>query len=348
MSIKKSTFGILPNGESVDLYTISNGKMSLSMSTLGATATSLIVPSAKTGNDDILLGLSDFSGYANNRYYCGATVGRYSNRVINGEYTINGVTYHLSKNKPDCSLHGGKMGFAKKNWAGEAFSDANGVYIKMHLDSPDGDQGYPGDLSADLIFGLTVDNRLIADFKANINKVCPLSITNHSYFNLSGEQTGNTVLDQEMRLFCSSMVEVDEKILPTGNVISVTGTPYDFTVKKKIRNAVEEIKNEKIGGIDHCYVIDGENGILRKFVELHDGYSGRSMTGYTTLPGVQVYTANMLPEMNGKIGSVYGPYSGICLETQNYPDGPNHPDFPNPFYGPDRAYYSRTEFAFSW
>lgn len=348
MSIKKMTFGVLPNGDSVELYTVSNGELSLSVSTLGATVTSLVVPSRRSGKADIVLGRSDFSGYANNRYYFGATVGRYANRIIDGRFTLNGETYQLSKNKPDCSLHGGKTGFSRKIWNAEAYADPEGTYIILRLESPDGDQGYPGDMTAELVFGITDDNRLIAEHKAKVNRPCPVSISNHTYFNLAGENSGETVLGHELKLCCSSMVEVDDNILPTGRLVPVAGTAYDFTEAKKIGRDIETVRKTKIGGYDHCYAIDGENGTLRPFVELTDPDSGRSMKGYTTLPGVQVYTANMLPEMPGKSGTFYGAYSGICLESQNFPDGPNRPSFPDCIYGPDRDYYAKTVFSFNW
>ena len=348
MAIKKTTFGVLPNGDTVELYTVSNGEISLSVSTLGATITSLIVPSRKYGKADIVLGRSDFSGYADNRYFFGATVGRYANRIIDGKFTLNGETYQLSKNKPDCSLHGGKIGFARKIWEAEAYEDTKGTYIVLRLESPNGDQGYPGDMTAQLIFGVTDDNRLVAEQTAKVNRPCPVSISNHTYFNLAGENSGETVLNHELKLCCSSMVEVDDNILPTGRLVPVADTAYDFTRTKKIGRDISAVRQTMIGGYDHCFAIDGENGILRPFAELTDPDSGRCMRGCTTLPGVQVYTANMLPELRGKYGALYGAYSGICLESQNFPDGPNRPTFPDCIYGPDRDYRARTEFLFTW
>lgn len=348
MAMKKTVFGVLPNGDTAELYTLTDGELSLSVSTLGATVTSLIVPSGKRGRADVVLGYPDFSGYAGNRYYFGATVGRYANRITGGCFTLNGAYYQLSMNKPDCSLHGGRVGFSRKIWQAEAYTDKGGVFIRLRLVSPDGDQGYPGELEAELIYGVEDGKRLSMECTARISKPCPVSITNHSYFNLAGADSGESILGHELRLYCSRMVEVDDGILPTGRLVPVEGTAYDFTRPKRIGRDMDALRKTKIGGYDHCYAIDGENGTLRPFAQLSDPVSGRSMRGFTTLPGVQMYTANMLPEFMGKAGTMYGAYSGICLESQNFPDGPNRDAFPNCIYGPGRDYYAKTIFDFNW
>jgi aldose 1-epimerase len=205
------------------------------------------------------------------------------------------------------------------------------------------EEGYPGNLTATVRYGLTWDNRLIADYSATLDADCPLNFTNHAYFNLAGEGAG-LILDHEIKLYCSGYLEVDENLIPTGKVLPVQGTAYDFTSRKSIGR---DIKSTGMG-YDHCFSVDGEVGKLRPVAEVYEPNTGRSMKQWTTKPGVQLYTGNFLTGSVGKDGSVYDKHTGFCLETQHFPDAPNQPHFASAFFGPNRPYHERTELAFAW
>ena len=348
MGYIKKCFGTLSDGNDVTLFTIEEGELKLSLSSLGAALTSLSVPSREHGTDDILLGFSSFEGYVENPAYFGTTVGRFANRIRDGRFFLNGKEYYISKNKPDCSLHGGRLGFSRRLWQAEPYMDGDGTFVRFELMSPDGDQGYPGNLKASVSYGLTKNHQLVAVYEAKVDAPCPVNLTNHAYFNLAGEGRGMDVLSNEVRLACSSYVEVDESLFPTGRLRSVAGTPFDFRQKKTLGKDINQLTRTVAGGFDHCLAIDGEPGKLRFFGEIRDPVTGRWMTGYTTLPGVQLYTANMLHGLSGKSGSVYGPHDGLCLETQYFPDSPNQRVFPSAVFSPDREYYEKTVFTFQW
>ena len=347
MKIYKKTFGVLSNGKKVHLYTLRAGDLSLSVSTLGATWTSLMVPSGDKGTDDLLLGFSSFDGYVNNKYL-GVTVGRFANRIGGAGFSLNGKEYFLHKNNGSASLHGGRVGFSKQLWKAEAYEERDGVFIRFELKSPDGDEGYPGNLRAVVSYGLTKSNEVVADYEAKLDAPCPVNLTNHAYFNLFGEGRGVNILSTELKLYCTSYVEVDETLIPTGKLISVEKTPFDFKTQKPIGRDIESLARTGAGGYDHCFVVDGEPGELRPFAELYEPHTGRSMKGFTTQPGVQFFTGNNISSMPGKIGSVYEKYGGFCLETQHFPDSPNKPQFPSSVFGPDRDYHEKAVFAFDW
>lgn len=348
MEIEKKIFGTLSDGRDISLYTVKVGEMSLSLSTLGATWTSFMLPSKKQGRDDILLGCSGCADYLHNKNYFGVTVGRYANRINGAAFEIDGETFRISMNKPGYSLHGGRMGFPRRLWEAEAYTDKGGAYVRFCLKSPDGDQGYPGNMEAAVTYGLTQDNCLTADYEASVDRACPISLTNHAYFNLRGENSGENVLSTRMKLFCAHYVEVDEDLLPTGRLLPTAGTALDFSQEKAIGKDIAQLTETKIGGYDHCFAVDGTIGELRPFAEVFEPETGRRMSGFTTMPGVQIYTGNMLSGYAGKIGSIYEKNHGLCLETQHFPDAPNQPSFPCAIYGPDRLYHERTEFCFAW
>ncbi|MCL2232832.1 MAG: galactose mutarotase [Treponema sp.] len=346
MKITKKTFGVLSNGKKVHLYTLKAGELSLSISTLGATWTSLRVPSEK-GTDDILLGFSSFDGYVNNRYF-GVTVGRFANRIRGAKFSLRGKEYHLHQNHGEHSLHGGRVAFSKLLWKAEAYEERDGVFVRFELKSPDGDEGFPGNLKAAASYGLTKSNELVADYEAKVDTPCPVNLTNHAYFNLAGEGRGTNVLSTELKLYSSSYLEVDDKLIPTGKLIPTANTPLDFRAKKPIGRDIQPLAETSIGGYDHCFVIDGEPGELRPFAEAYEPSSGRSMRAFTTQPGVQFFSGNNLSSVQGKIGSVYEKYDGFCLESQHFPDSPNRPEFPSSIFGPDRDYHEKAVFAFDW
>jgi aldose 1-epimerase len=347
MKIKKKTFGVLSTGKKVQLYTLKAGDLSLSISTLGAAWTSLQIPSGKKGKDDILLGFSSFDGYVNNSYL-GVTVGRYANRIGGAKFLLGGKEYSLSKNNGENTLHGGRVGFSRLVWDAEAYEEKDGVFVRFELSSPDGDEGYPGNLKAAVSYGLTKSNELVAIYEAKVDAQCPVNLTNHAFFNLAGEGSGINILSTELKLFCSAYVETDDALIPTGRLISTEATPLDFLNQKAIGRDINAPLLNKIGGYDHCFVIDGEPGKLRPFAEVYEPYTGRSMSGFTTQPGVQLFTGTNFSSTPGKIGSVYEKHGGFCLETQHFPDSPNKPQFPSAIFGPDRDYSEKAVFVFDW
>jgi len=344
MKITKKTFGLLSNGKKVHLYILKAGELSLSISTLGAAWTCLVVPSRKKGNDDVLLGYSSLDGYVNNRYF-GVTVGRFANRIGGAKFSLEGNEYSLCKNNGEHSLHGGTMGFGRRLWKAEAYEEKDGIFLRLELKSPDGEEGYPGNLKAVVCYGLTKSNEIVADYGAKVDAPCPVNLTNHAYFNLAGEGRGINILSTDLKLYSSSFIDVDKELIPTGKILSVEGTPFDFKDPKPIG---KDIKGLAMGGYDHCFVINGEPGKLRPCAELHEPFTKRSMRVFATQPGVQFFTGNNISSMPGKIGSVYEKYGAFCLETQHFPDSPNKPEFPPAIFGPDRDYHEKAVFAFDW
>jgi len=342
MNIKVKKFGVLSNGKKVRLYTLSAGDLKLSLTNFGAAWTSLIVPSHKGVYDDVLLGYSGLEGYLNNQPFIGVTVGRFANRIKDAAFTLNDKKYTLLANDGKNNLHSGPRGFDRMLWKSEAYEESEGVYVRFELESPDGDCGFPGKLKAIVSYGLTKSNEIFANYHVKVDKPCPVNLTNHAYFNLAGEGKGN-ILSHEVLLYSSSYVEVDRHAIPTGKLVSVKGTPFDFTQRRRI-DANFGILNK---GYDHCFAVDGEAGKLRPCAEVIEHDSGRIMKVFTTQPGVQFYTGNHLINVTGKQGSVYKKHSGFCLETQHYPDTPNQIGFPSCIAGPGNDYEEKAVFAFN-
>ena len=332
---------MLSNGKKVYLYTLKAGDLKLCLTNFGAAWTSLIVPSRQGGKSDVLLGFSGLEGYLNNNPYLGVTVVRFANRIRGASFSLEGKTYHLDKNEGENTLHSGRRGFDKMIWKSEAYEENNGVYVRFELESPEDEGGFPGKLNAAVSYGLTKSNEIIAVYEAEASELTPVNMTNHAYFNLAGEGCGS-VLSHELSLHSSSYVEIDKQSIPTGRLIPVKDSAFDFRQKKPIGRDF----SAAFDGYDHCFTVDGDLGKLRPCAELSESGSGRTMKLFTTQPGVQFYTGNMLPGMPGKAGSVYSKYSGLCLETQHFPDSPNHPDFPSCFFGPGRNYYEKAVFLF--
>jgi len=342
MRISAKTFGILSNGKKVKLYTLSAGDLTFSITNFGASWTSLIVPSKKNGNADVLLGYSGLDGYLDNGKYFGVTVGRFANRIKDASFSLNGKEYSLEANDGKNNLHSGLRGFDKLLWKAEPYEENEGVYVRFELESPDGDCGFPGNLKAVVNYGLTKSNEVIADYKVKVDKPCPVNLTNHAYFNLAGEGKGS-ILSHEVVLYSSSYIEIDKYAIPTGRLPAVKGSPFDFLKRKKIDADFGRLK-----GYDHCFVVDGEPGKLRRCAEVFEPDSGRVMKVLTTQPGVQFYTGNFLDNVAGKYGSCYVKHSGFCLETQHFPDTPNRKEFPSCIFGPDKDYHERAVFAFDF
>jgi aldose 1-epimerase len=350
MNISKKQFGTLSDGKEVFLFTLEGGDLCFSVSEFGAAWTSLVVPSRK-GSADILLGFSTLEGYIHNGPNFGVTVGRFANRIGGAVFNLGGRTCDLYKNDGDNTLHGGRVGFSKKLWKGESYAERGGVFVRFELNSPDGDEGYPGNLRAAVTYGLTGSNEITALYEARVDADCPVNLTNHTYFNLAGEGWG-TIMTHELRICASRYLEVDQALIPTGKLLPVDGTPFDFRKSKTIGadyKAACEGKTDAVGtGYDHCFVLDGytENEKrLAPCAEVRDSGSGRGLKVSTTQPGVQFYSGNFLTGIPGKPGSVYAKNAGFCLETQHFPDSPNKTGFPSAVFGPDRDYREETVFS---
>lgn len=362
MTITKKTFGTLSDGSEAELYTLCAGELRFCVSSFGAAWTSLIVP-GKRGAEDILLGHASLEGYYHNPGHLGATIGRFANRVGNAAFSLDGTRYSLYPNDGAHSLHGGRRGFGKRLWNAYPYEDARGVYVRFELESPAGEEGYPGNCRAVVTYGLTQNNELSADYRAEADAPCPVNLTNHAYFNLNGEGNG-TILSHRIKLYAASYVESGADLIPTGRLLPVAGTPFDFRAAKTIEKDYAAVcggDTTAIGkGYDHCFALDGfalEGGgvpsrdgepILLPCAEVFEAESGRSLKLTTSQPGVQFYSGNFLNGIPGKAGSVYGKNAGLCLETQHFPDTPNQPSFPPAVFGPARPYHERAVFAFAW
>ena len=348
MKITKKTFGILSTGKKVRIYTLKAGDLTLSLSTLGATWTCLTVPSREKGTNDILLGYSTLDSYINNPPFIGVTVGRFANRIGKAKFSLDGKEFLLNKNDGENTLHGGKIGLSRQIWKADAYEEKDGVFVRFELKSPSGDEGYPGNMRAVVSYGLTKSNELVASYEAKLDAPCPVNFTNHAYFNLAGEERGLDILSTEIKLFCSSYLDVDNALIPTGKILSTDKTPFDFKTRKPIGKDINPLIQTSAKGYDHCFIVDGEPGKLRPFAEVYEPLTGRSMRGYTTQPSVQLYTGNQITAVQGKNGSVYKQFGGFCMETQHFPDSPNKPDFPSAIFGPGRDYHEKAVFAFDW
>jgi aldose 1-epimerase len=343
MKITRKTFGVLSSGKKVFLYTLQAGELRLSLSSLGATWTSLFVPSRRSGVADVLLGFDTLAGYALNPAAVGVTVGRFANRIGGAQFSLNGKQYPLFKNDGEHCLHGGRRGFSRLLWSSEEYKEKDGVFVRFELESPDGDEGFPANLHASVSYGLTKSNELVVDYKAKLDAPCPVNLTNHAYFNLAGEGSGD-ILSHEVQINASSYLEVDAELIPTGKLLSVEGGALDFRKRKVIKKDFDAVS----GGYDHCFVVDGAAGKLRPCAEVFEARSGRTMKVFTTQPGVQFYSGNHIVELDGKAGSVYRIHDGLCLETQHFPDAPNQSAFPSALFGPERDYDEKALFAFNW
>ncbi len=345
-AVTKATFGTTPDGKTVDIYTLKTPAVEARIMTYGARIVS-IKTADKTGKvDDVVLGYGAFQGYLDDKKtYFGAVVGRYGNRIAGGKFSIDGHQFQLPLNNNGINtLHGGTVGFDSLVWTGKQIP--NGV--ELTLVSPDGDQGFPGTLTAHVKYTLSGD-ALKIDYTETSDKPTVVNLTNHSYFNLGGEGSG-TVLDEVIMINGDKLTPTDAGLIPTGQTPSVHGTPFDFTKPTPIgdRINVDDPQLKGAGGYDHNWILNGPNGTMKLAAKVHDPRSGRTLTVSTTEPGVQFYTGNFLDgTLSGPAGGKYVKNSAFCLETQHFPDSPNHPDFPSTLLKPGETRHSTTIFAFS-
>jgi aldose 1-epimerase len=332
-----------PDGQPVEAFTLTNQHgMRARIITWGATLIELCVPDRDGKLADVTLGFDDPARYLESHPGFGTVIGRYANRIAHGKFPLDGKEVVLAKSGKH-HIHGGPHGFGKRNWRGES---AGTGAVRFSYTAADGEEGFPGKMTVAVTYTLTEEDELRLDYEATTGQPTVVNLTNHAYFNLAG--TGN-VLGHELRLHASRYTVPDRDLIPTGEIAPVKGTPLDFTTMKPIGRDLEVLKAEGlVNGCDHNYVIDHASpGALTLAAELHDPASGRVMRVSTTEPGMQLYTGNYLKGVPGRSGATYGPQSGVCFETQHYPDSPNHPHFPSTTLRPGETFRSTTIFAFS-
>lgn len=350
-TVEKQSFGATADGTAVDLYTLTNAHgVEVRAMTYGGIILSLKVPDRNGQLGDVVLGYDSLDGYLKSSPYFGAIVGRYGNRIAKGNFTVDGEEYTLATNNGPNALHGGIKGFDKVVWGGESFEKGDRVGVVLTYTSPDGEEGYPGTLQARVTYTLTDAGELTFEYHAVTDKATPVNLTQHSYFNLAGEGSGD-ILGHELMLNASHFTPVDSTLIPTGEIRGVEGTPFDFRTPTAIGARIDA-DDEQIrfgGGYDHNWVLDrdGADGLVLA-ARVYEPTTGRVMEVTTTEPGVQFYSGNFLDgTLTGKGGHVYGHRSGLCLETQHYPDSPNQPDFPSTILRPGEEHDTRTVFTFS-
>jgi len=348
-TVTVAPFGRMPDGMAIEVYTLTNAKgMQVRTITYGAIIQSVRVPDRTGHLADVTLGYDSLAGYLTASPYFGAVVGRYANRIAHGRFTLDGRTYRLATNDGPNSLHGGVKGFDKVVWRAHSFQRGDTVGVRLEHTSPGGDEGYPGTLRVSVTYVLTPANELVVDYAAAADRATPLNLSQHSYFNLGGEGSGD-ILSHVLTISAGRYTPVDSTLIPTGELASVAGTPFDFraptAIGERIGQADVQLRRGK--GYDHNFVLDRSGPGLFHAVHLLEPRTGRTLDISTTEPGLQFYSGNFLDgTIHGKGGHVYGHRSAIVLETQHFPDSPNHPDFPSTILRPGTEYRSRTVFAF--
>lgn len=347
MNIQKQFYGATQSGTPVDIYTLTNDNgIEVKITNYGGIIVSLRTPDRSGQMGEITLGLDTLEDYLGLHPFFGALVGRYANRISAGKFTLEGKEYVLAKNAGENHLHGGDKGFDKVVWEVKSSGVDNDASLTLTYLSVDGEENYPGNLSVTVTYTLTNDNELRIDYAAETDRTTVLNLTNHSYFNLAQSET---ILDHVMMLNADAFTVVDSAVIPTGEVRSVDGTPLNFRQPTRIGDRIDE-DDEQLrfaGGYDHNWVVNGEPGELRLAARVSEPSTGRVMEVYTTQPGVQFYAGNMMPqEMPGRGGQTYKWRSGLCLETQHFPDSPNQPGFPSSVLKPGEKFHEVTVFKF--
>tara|TARA_R110002167_G_scaffold15848_10_gene62884 strand:+ start:854 stop:2032 length:1179 start_codon:yes stop_codon:yes gene_type:complete len=350
VTIIKSDYGTTTDGTKVERYALKNENgMAVDIITYGGRITTLSVPDKNGHLDNVVLGFDALDLYEQNNPFFGALVGRYGNRIAKAKFSIDGTEYNLAANDGPNSLHGGIKGFDKMVWKAKAETTDNAAMLHLTYLSKDMEEGFPGNLQTEVTYTLKNDNSLEVTYEATTDKPTVLNLTQHSYFNLSGDFS-KSILDHEMTLNANAFLPVDATLIPTGKLMEVKGTPFDFTTAKTIGKEIEANDDQLIKGkgYDHCWVLNDQNKGLRLAASAYHRESGRMLQVFTDEPGVQFYTGNFLDgSLPTRKGGTYGHRSGFCLETQHYPDSPNQTDFPSVRLNPGERYVSHTIFNFS-
>lgn len=345
-SITKSVYGKNSDGQLVDSYTLINSQgLTAKIINYGATLTELYTPDKKGEMEDIVLGFDDMVGYLNNQPYFGCTVGRVANRIAKGRFALGGKAYQLVVNNGENFLHGGLKGFDKVVWMAKTEEVKEGQSVVLSYESKDGEEGFPGNLQTKVIYTLTNNNELRIDYTATCDKITPINLTNHSYFNLTGKSSKN-ILNHELYVNANLYAPSNNSLIPKGTYESVKGTPWDFTLPYCIGERIKEINTNPVG-YDHSFILK-ENKLSILAASVKEPVSGRVMEIYTSEPSIQLYTSNFLDgSLKGKGGIAYLQYQGLCLETQHLPDSINQPNFPSILLKPGETYSHTTRHRFS-
>jgi aldose 1-epimerase len=346
----KESIGIRSDGAKVELYTLTNARsLEAKITNYGGILVSLMVPDRHGRLDDVVLGFDRLDEYLNEHPCFGATIGRYANRIAAGRFNLDGTTYQVRTNDHGNHLHGGLKGFDKVVWEATERESGNGPSLDLKYVSPDGEEGYPGTLTVNVIYTLTNDNELKIDYVATTDKATILNLTHHSYFNLRDAGASN-ILEHELRIDADYFLPINRSSIPTGEISAVKGTPFDFTKLTPIGARISEVDLQLSygNGYNHNWVLNGMGPSDRLAATVYDSVSGRVMDVLTTEPGLQFFSGN-LPDgkFGGKGGSAYASRSGLCLEAQHYPDSPNHPEFPPTVLRPGELYEQTTIYRFS-
>ena len=349
-NIKKQSFGKTADGTPVDLYILTNRTgAETAITNYGGIVVWLKVPDRKGNLGDVVLGYDSLDGYRNDKAYLSALIGRYGNRIAHGKFILDGITYTLPQNNGENTLHGGIKGFNKQVWQAEEIPGPNGPALRLHYVSKDGEEGFPGNLSVQVIYTWTDQNELKIEYSATTDKDTVLNLTQHSYFNLAGAGSGD-VLQHQVTLHSDQFTVIDSTLIPTGEIRSVQGTPFDFRTPVAIGGRIDDNDQQlKYGiGYDHNWVLEsGSSDAPFLAAQAYDPHSGRTLKVWTTEPGIQFYSGNFLDGIRGKAGKIYNRRDAFCLETQHYPDSPNHPNFPSTVLKPGEHYHSITVYKFS-
>jgi len=347
--VRKEPFGTLPDGQAVDRYTLTNKNgVEMQVINYGGIITSLRVPDKNGVVEDVVLGYDSLSGYLKTTPYFGAIVGRYGNRIANGKFKLDGKTYTLAQNNNGQSLHGGIKGFDKVYWSIEEATSADGPSVKLKYTSKDMEEGYPGNLAVEVVYTLTNDNALKIDYTATTDKKTVLNLTQHSYFNLTGNGKRD-ILEHVVTLAADKFVPVGKTLIPTGKLMDVANTPFDFRTPTAVGARIDSKDQQLVmgGGYDHCWVLTGTDS-TKAAATVYEPTSGRVVDVYTTEPGIQFYSGNFLDgTITGKGGVVYTKRFGLCLETEHFPDSPNQSSFPSVVLNPGETYKTQTVYKFS-
>jgi aldose 1-epimerase len=350
-TVTKQSFGKTADGQNIDIYTLRNAHgVEAKITNYGGILVSLKVPDRNGKFDDVVLGFNDLDTYlTKNNPYFGAIIGRYGNRIAKGRFKLNGVEYKLAVNNGENHLHGGIKGFDKVVWTGHETQTKAGPAVVLNYLSKDGEEGYPGNLRVTVVYTLTSEDELKIDYSATTDKDTVTNLTHHSYFNLAGEGNGD-ILNHIVTINADRFVPTDAGSIPTGELRSVAGTPFDFLKPTAIGARINQDDEQlKLGnGYDHTWVINGRAGTMRLAATAYEATSGRVMQVWTTEPGVQFYTGNFLDgTLTRKSGKVYARRNGFCFETQHFPDSPNQPSFPTTTLRKGQTYKSTTIYRFS-